>query len=63
MKVKIWPRMGLSYGVGALYRPLNGSRTQEMDSNQSGAVEGIIWGPFQGSLNHLGAPTILEFKT
>ena len=26
-----------------------------MDSNQSGAVGGIIWGPFQGSWAHLGA--------
>ena len=25
-----------------------------MDSNQSGAVEGIIWGPFPGSWTHLG---------
>merc|ERR1712004_527930 len=35
--------------------PLNGSRTPEMDSNQSGAVGGIILGVFQGSLTHLGA--------
>ena len=34
--------------------PLNGSRTPEMDSNQSGAVGGIIWGPFKGSLTYLG---------
>ena len=27
----------------------------EMDSNQSGAVGGIIWGPFPGSWTHLGA--------
>ena len=27
----------------------------EINSNQSGAVGGIIWGPFQGSLTHLGA--------
>ena len=27
-----------------------------MDSNQSGTVGGIIWGPFQGSLTHLGGP-------
>ena len=27
----------------------------EMDSNQSGAVGGIILGVFQGSLTHLGA--------
>ena len=26
-----------------------------MDSNQSGAVGGIIWGPFLGSWTHLGA--------
>ena len=26
-----------------------------MDSNQSGAVGGIIWGPFPGSWTHLGA--------
>ena len=26
-----------------------------MDSDQSGAVGGIIWGLFQGSLTHLGA--------
>ena len=26
------------------------------DSSQSGAVEGIIWGPFLESLTHLGAP-------
>ena len=31
--------------------PLNGSRTPEMDSNQSGAVGGIIWGPFPGCQN------------
>ena len=24
-----------------------------MDSNQSGTVGGIIWGPFQGSMTHL----------
>ena len=30
-------------------------RTPEMDSNQSGAVGGIILGVFQGSLAHLGA--------
>ena len=29
-------------------------RTPEMDSNQSGAVGGIIWGPFPESLTHLG---------
>ena len=33
----------------------NGSRTLEMDSNQLGAVGGIIWGPFPGSWTHLGA--------
>ena len=31
-----------------------------MDSNQSGAVGGIIWGPFQGSLTHLGASRGLQ---
>ena len=31
------------------------SRTPEMDSNQSGAGSGAIWGPFLGSLTHLGA--------
>ena len=33
---------------------VNGSRTPEMDSNQSGAVGGIIWGPFQGGQFALG---------
>merc|ERR1711928_75213 len=35
--------------------PQNGSGTPEMDSNQSGAVGGIILGVFQGPLTHLGA--------
>ena len=32
-----------------------------MDSNQSGAVGGIIWGPFPGSWTHLGASRGLIF--
>ena len=46
--VKILPRMGLAFGFGALKRPLNGSRTPEMDSNQSGVVGGITWVYFRG---------------
>ena len=34
-----------------------------MDSDQSGAVGGIIWGPFQGSLTHLGASRGLQSHT
>ena len=34
----------------------------EMDSNQSGAVGGIILGVFQGSLTHLGASRRLQAK-
>ena len=32
----------------------NALKGQEMDSNQSGAVGGTIWGPLWGSLSHLG---------
>ena len=39
---------------------LKGARTPEMDSNQSGAVGGIIWGPFPGSWTHLGASGRLQ---
>ena len=57
-KVKIWLRMGLAFiyfWPRSLLEAPNGSRTLEMDSNQSGAVGGIILGVFQGSLTHLGA--------
>ena len=50
-----WASLKYNFGFGAFQRPLNGSRTPEMDSNQSGAVGGIILGVFQGSLTHLGA--------
>ena len=50
-----WASLLYIFGLGAFQRPLNGSRTPEMDSNQSGAVGGIILGVFQGSLTHLGA--------
>ena len=33
----------------------NGLQTSEMDTNQSGAIDGIILGPFQLPLIHLGA--------
>ena len=59
-KVKILPRMGLSYGFRALLRPLNGSRTPEIESNHSGAVGWTIWGPFPGSLTNLGASRVSE---
>ena len=32
----------------------------EMDSNEPGAVGGIIWGQFQGSSTHLGASRGLQ---
>ena len=34
--------------------------SQEMTSNQSGAVGETIWGPFQGSLAHLGTSGRLQ---
>ena len=40
--------------VDTVYIDPIGSRTPEMDSNQSGAVGGTIWGPFPGSLTHSG---------
>ena len=61
MKIPGGPRHSSSYhhliitDHKAFQWPLNGSRTPEMDSNQSGAVGGIILGVFQGSLTHLGA--------
>ena len=46
-----WASLIYIFGFGAFLRPLNESRTPEIDSNQSGAVEGIISGvfnPFRG---------------
>ena len=42
------------FAFRVLWRPLNGSRVPEIDSNLSWAVEGTIWGPFQDYLNHSG---------
>ena len=43
-----------------VYKGCNALKGQEMDSNQSRAVGGTIWDPFQGSLTHLGASGRLQ---
>ena len=53
-KVKICLELA-KFAFRVLWRPLNGSRVPEIDSNLSGAVGGTIWGPFQDYLNHSGA--------
>ena len=50
VQVKIVPRMGLAFGFGALWRPLNGSRTPEMDPKLSLQLPLIDLSPFPGSL-------------
>ena len=45
-----WPK----FGFEALQKTLNGSRTPEMDSNQSGALGGTVKGPFQWIKSRLG---------
>ena len=52
-KVKICLELA-KFAFRVLWRPLNGSRVPEIDSNLSWAVEGTIWGPFQDYLNHSG---------
>ena len=47
--------MGLIFGFWALKRPLNGSRTPEMDPKWSPQLPLIDLSPFPGSWTHLGA--------
>ena len=54
-KVQILPNMGLIFGFWALKRPLNGSRTPEMDPKWSPQLPLIDLSPFPGSWTHLGA--------
>ena len=54
-KVQILPNMGLVFGFWALKRPLNGSRTPEMDPKWSPQLPLIDLSPFPGSWTHLGA--------
>ena len=51
-KQYFWPYKIIN--VFLIYKGCNALKGQEMDSNQSGAVGRTIWGPFQGSLTHLG---------
>ena len=46
--------------ISLIYNGCNASNGLEMDSNQSRAVGGTIWDPFQGSLTHLGASGRLQ---
>ena len=54
-KVKILPRMGLAFGLGAFQRPRNGSRTPEMDPKWFPQLPLVDLSPFPGSLTHFGA--------